>query len=124
MLISECPNLEGKTVAFKVFEKVPLLEDQDKALTLIHENQEKTRIEAKVEKGYAVAELKLQHCKEDADNTDWETTLDPDQGELKTVELYLKVEATENVFKILNNSKFLKEVPFKMNGTTCSPCRL
>ena len=62
--------------------------------------------------------VKLQHCKEDADNTDWETTLDPDQGELKTVELYLKVEATENVFKVLNNGEFLKDVPFKMNGTT------
>ncbi len=112
-LVAECPNLEGKTVAFKVFEKVPLLEDQDKALTLIHEDQEKTRIEAKVENGYAVAELKLQHCKEDADNTDWEITLDPDNSKMKTAELYLKVEATENVFKVLNNGVFLDDKPFK-----------
>ena len=118
MLVAERPILEGKTVTLQVFEKTPLLGEKDKALTLIYKNEEKTCIEAKVENGYAVAEIKLQHCKEDADNEDWEKLLDPDKGELKTAELYLKVEAIENVFLVKDKGAFLKDEPFEMNGTT------
>ena len=47
------------------------------ALTLIHEDKPKTRIEVWVKEGFAVAEVKLQHCKEDTENEDWEEKLDP-----------------------------------------------
>ena len=117
MLVAECPNLEGKKVTFQVFEKTDVLGEKDKVLTLINKDDEpKTRIEANIKEGFAVAEVKLQHCKEDADNEDWEKLLDPDKGELKTAELYIKVEATENVFLVKSNGEFLNDEPFELGA--------
>ncbi len=115
-LVAECPNLEGKTVTFQVFEKTPLLGEKDKALTLIHKDQEKTCIEAKVENGYAVAEIKLQHCKEDADNEDWLDILKNGFYDTKgkTAEIYIKAEIYENVFTF--KAGFTQETTFKMIG--------
>lgn len=124
-LVAECPNLEGKKVTFQIFEKTPLLGEEDKPLTLINKKgEEKTRIEANVKESFAVAEVKLQHCKEDADNEDWARILFPDtvkkKKDLKFSELYIKVEATKNVFIIKSNGEFLKDNPFKFSTNTCS----
>ncbi|MGB1283807.1 MAG: M23 family metallopeptidase [Polaribacter sp.] len=117
-LVAECPNLEGKKVTFQVFEKKSLLVGKNEALHFIHEKEPKCRIEAKVKEGFAVAEVKLQHCKEDTDNEDWLDKLKNgyDDDDSKTAQLYLKVEATQNVSKIVNNGEFLKDTPFKMIG--------
>ncbi len=75
-LVAECPNLEEKTVTFEVYEKTPLLEDTNKPLPLIHKDAEKTRIQAKVENGFAVAEVKLRP-KSDEDFKEWREALSP-----------------------------------------------
>ena len=69
-------------------------------------------------KGFAVAEIKLQHCKTYKDNKDWLDLLKNGFTDTKgkTAELYIKVEATEQVFTIKDKGVFLKESPFKMIG--------
>ncbi len=68
--------LEGKTLTFEVYEKTPLLEDMNKPLPLIHKSAEKTRIQAKVENGFAVAEVQLRP-KSDEDFKEWKEALSP-----------------------------------------------
>ena len=71
-MLAECPNQEGCHMSLEVFEKTQLPGDTDKALTLIYKDKPKTRIEVWVKEGFAVAEVKLHHCKEDTENEDWE----------------------------------------------------
>ena len=61
---------------------------------LIIKNEAKIHSETTVKNGYAVAEIKLQHCKEHADNKDWLDKLKNGFYDTKgkTVEIY------ENVF--------------------------
>ncbi len=113
-LVAVCPNLEGKRVTFDVYECDPLLAKEGKKLPLLFNNKENQNIEAIVKDGYAVAEVKLQHSKEDTGYEDWEKKLDPDNGELKTAELYIKASIVENVFTVTHNNEFLKEKPFEM----------
>ncbi|WP_194765680.1 hypothetical protein [Tamlana sp. I1] len=101
-----------------MFDKSGLLAKKDEALHFIYEETPVCRMEVEVTEGFAVAEVKLQNCKEDTDNTDWENRLDPDKGELKTAELFIKVEVAENGLKVVNDGVFLEGKPFNMNGTT------
>ncbi|WP_422090509.1 hypothetical protein [Tenacibaculum ovolyticum] len=117
-LVAACANLEDKKVFFKIYEKEKLLVEKDTEIGVIQKGKEVTKIEATVQNGYAVAEIELKHCKEDADNEDWEKILDPEKGDLKKSKLYIKVEITEQVFTVKNKGVFLKEEPFKMSGTT------
>ena len=116
-MLAECPNQEGCHMSFEVFEKTPLPGDKDKALTLIYKDKPKNRIEVWVKEGFAVAEVKLQHCKEDTENEDWEEKLDPDDGELKTTGLYLKVKTIKNLAPMGKPVEFLKEELFVMKET-------
>ncbi|AXT50609.1 hypothetical protein D1818_07090 [Aquimarina sp. BL5] len=109
-LVVECDNINDKEVVLKLFEKEPLLVAKDEPIPVLQDGKEITEIIAKVENGYAVAEVELQKVDSSKYN-DWDKKLDPDKGELKQVEVFVKVrekenEVTESIFLNENDKSF------------------
>ncbi len=105
-LVAECDNLEGKDVTIYIYEKKPLLEAKDTKLKVIQNDKEVEKICATVKDGYAVAEIQLQKP-DSAKYKAWDKKLDPDTGDEKSSELYLKV-VVEGVDSPATNKEFLK----------------
>ncbi|WP_338815822.1 hypothetical protein V9L05_24155 (plasmid) [Bernardetia sp. Wsw4-3y2] len=105
-LVAECDNLEGKDVAIYIYEKKPLLEAKDTKLKVIQNDKEVEKVCATVKDGYAVAEIQLQKP-DSAKYKAWDKKLDPDTGDEKSSELYLKV-VVEGVDSPATNKEFLK----------------
>ena len=108
--MAECDNLEGKDVAIYLYEKKPLLEAKDTKLKVIQNDKEVEKICATVKDGYAVAEIQLQKP-DSAKYKEWDKKLDPDTGDEKSSELYLKV-VVEGIDSPATNKKFLEENNF------------
>ncbi|WP_338794241.1 hypothetical protein [Bernardetia sp. MNP-M8] len=106
-LVAECDNLEGKDVAIYIYEKKPLLEAKDTKLKVIQNDKEIEKVCATVKDGYAVAEIQLQKP-DSAKYKAWDRKLDPDTGDEKSSELYLKV-VVEGIDSPATNKAFLKE---------------
>lgn len=104
-LVAECDNINEKKVVFRLFEKKSLLAGIDESLSVLQDDKEVTEIEATVENGYAIAEIEFQKVDSSKYN-DWDKKLDPDKGDLKYTQLFLKVrEKTNEVVEssFLNN---------------------
>ncbi|WP_194765678.1 M23 family metallopeptidase [Tamlana sp. I1] len=115
-LVAACANLEGKKVSFQVFDKTGLLGEKDEALHFIYEETPVCRIEAKVTEGFAVAEIKLLKDNTEEGLKKWKNILREDSNSYKTAQLYLKVEAKENVFIVKSKGEFLKDSAFKLEA--------
>ncbi len=102
-LVAACANLEGKKVTFKIYEKETSptnLVEKDTALPVLDKDgNEVKEIQAEVKDGYAIAEIAFQKV-DTAKYDEWDRKLDPDQGDLKTTNLFIKVSCIGDDIKI------------------------
>ena len=84
------------------------MEVKDTKLKVIQNDKEVEKICATVKDGYAVAEIELRPKTDSAKYKDWDKKLDPDTGDEKSSELYLKV-VVEGIDSPATNKAFLKE---------------
>ncbi len=101
-LVAECPNLEGKTVTFEAYEKTPLLAERGEKLPLLFNKTENATIQAKVENGFAVAEVELRP-KSDENFVQWNKKII--NTETKLEDIYLKAVIKEGIDSFLCESK-------------------